>query len=77
MVSERERRAEERGATWAGEVVRLGDAKGPLYLELSPTERLAAFIELNRRAWLATGEDWPPPLPRSQWPGEVLDLRNR
>lgn len=75
-MSEREERAEKRRREWVGEVVSPGAPKGPLYASLSPAERLAAFIELNRRAWLATGGSFEP-LARSEWPGEVIDLRAR
>ena len=59
---------------WRGQVVEAGTAKGPLYESLSLVERLQAFAELNRRAWLATGQDWPEPLPRSEWPGQIFEL---
>lgn len=76
-MSEREERAQQRRETWTAQVVSLGDPKGPLYADLTVAERLAALVELNRRAWAATGQATAPPLSRAEWPGEVLDLRDR
>ena len=39
-------------------------SKGPLYQDLSPTERLRAFAELNRRVWSWTESQTTQ---RSQW----------
>ncbi|HEX5660519.1 MAG TPA: hypothetical protein VFX59_25165 [Polyangiales bacterium] len=72
-MDEREKRARHRRATWHGEVVQTGQPRAGLYTDLSPAQRLAALIELNERAWLATGSPLPAPLPRAEWPGEVFE----
>ena len=75
-MSTREERAARRRATWTGEVVPVGTPKAP-HASTSPEERLAALVELNWRAWIATGRSLPAPEPRGSWPGEVFDLVNK
>jgi hypothetical protein len=60
----------------AGQVVRLGAAKGLTDASLSPERRLHAYWLLIQRAWLASGRSLPAPRPRSELPGEVFEISN-
>lgn|GEM_PF-4554824 len=67
-------RARERARTWTAAVVVAGTPKPPAYADLTAEERLAAFVELNRRVWETVSGGEPPRTPRAEWPGEILDL---
>ena len=56
-------------------MVASGTPKPRLYDDLTPPERLAALARLNRLAWLAATGAEPLALPRSEWPGEIYELR--
>jgi hypothetical protein len=72
VMSSAQERAAARRASWTAEVVEPGAPKGPLYRDLTPQQRFAAFTALQARvwgaAWLALGSG-----PRSQWPGEIFE----
>jgi hypothetical protein len=76
-MSSREERAARRSAEWNGEVVPAGCPKGRLYDPLTLEQRLAAFTRLNALAWTAAGAPSLSPIPRSEWPGEVFEIRRR
>jgi hypothetical protein len=75
MKSTSSERAARRRAEWTGGVVSPGTPKPRLYDDLTPEERLAALARLNRLAWRAGGGAEPLALPRSEWPGEIFELR--
>lgn len=63
-------------ALWAGERIEPSSRRlVALYEGLTPEERLSAYAELNRRAWIASGRPWPKPTPRHEWPGEVVRIK--
>lgn len=76
--AESELRAARRRATYAGEVIRLGDEKPALYAGKTALERLALQSALVARLTRIGGQDQPR-IPRAEWPGEVfnIDERNR
>ncbi|MBN8615983.1 MAG: hypothetical protein J0L92_35660 [Deltaproteobacteria bacterium] len=40
----------------------------------TPEQRLAAMALLCRRAWLASGREWPNRIPRAELPGAVFRI---
>lgn len=74
-MSDRRQRAEARRATWQASVVEAGEPKPTLYSHMTAEARLRAFIQLNRRVWLASGRPLHERTPRSEWPGEVFEIR--
>jgi hypothetical protein len=76
VMSTAEERAARRRAEWTAEVVEPGQRKLPAYSGLGYRERLAAFVELNRRVWNSSGHACAP-LARAQWPGEIFEARRR
>ena len=77
FMASREERAARRRALWSGEVVPARHAKGRLYDSLTPQQRLTAFTRLNELAWAAAGDPPLPSVPRSEWPGEVFEIKRR
>lgn len=74
-MSDRQQRAEARRATWRAAVVEAGEPKPGLYRHMTPEARLQAFLQLNRRVWRALGEPPRERTPRSEWPGEIFEIR--
>ena len=56
-------------------MVEAGEPKGLQYASLSLSERLRAFASLNARVWRAAGYVWPSHTSRSEWPGEIFQIR--
>lgn len=75
---DRELRAARRGATYSGQVIRLGEEKPALYEGKTPLQRLALQTSLVRRMAALSGL-CARPVPRAEWPGEIfnIDERNR
>lgn len=81
-MSTPQERAARRRAEWTGEVVEPRTPKPPLHAGRTPEERLAAFVELNRRVW---GEAWNESsgsvearrAQRGQWAGTLFEIRRR
>lgn len=65
-------RAARRRAEWTAEVTSPGAPKRELYATLTPTERILALVVLNERAWRAAGRVMPEPMPRAEWPSDII-----
>lgn len=66
-----------RRSEWTAEVTSLAAPKRGLYATLTPTERIRALVVLNERVWRATGRAMPEPLPRADWPSEIIKSSGR
>lgn len=74
LVSNPSERALRRMSSWSAEVVEAGTPKPRAYDTLSPEDRLRAFVALNQRVWETVYGSGSPRTPRSEWPGEIIDL---
>lgn len=74
--SNSERRAARRRASYAGNVVKLGDEKPALYAGKTPLERLALQTALVERI-AALSHTVRPRIARADWPGEVFNIDER
>ena len=74
-MDSREERAARRRSEWHGELVSGHPPKRELYASLSHEQRLEAMTRLCARAAEAAGYRFSETTPRSEWPGELFELR--
>lgn len=72
--SRAQRAAARRAAALPGQIIRMGEAKGCMYAELSHEERVAAYWQLIQRAWIAAGRQMPAVRARADLPGEIFQI---